>query len=335
MRHLLRFQKIILFFLIPVFCFQTGCAHVPRAKVPLPPAKVPKKLLDYYRYTPLKTEPRVSVVGEGDHYVEKQVVFDSVEDTGGRRLPLVIRFYEPKAEEGPHPLVLITPILGKKYEIEQSFAEFFANQGYACAIVHRKRLRLLPNEDLSQIEDYLRSSVIRLRMAIDWLEKQEKVNPNAIGTFGISFGGALNTILGGIEPRTKCHIIALAGGPIADVIIYSHERTIRRYRNQFMKLRGIDEEQLRRRLHASLISDPIQFANFVDARNVFLFIAMFDMIVGRKHARKLAKAFGYPKSYYVPLGHYTATLAIPFVRVKAAQFLDSNLKEPPPPNREP
>ena len=323
------FLKLRKYFLLPLaflFFLESSCAHVARFKVPPPPLPRPENLVAYYRYTPLQTEPAVSILKTNKRYIEKKVVYRQVADTSDLRSPLVFEYYEPTAK-GRHPLILITPVLGRNYGIERSFATYFANRGFACAIVHRRRLRLLPDENLSQVEAYFRSSIIRLRMTLDWLERQEKVDPNAIGTMGISFGGVLNTVLAGIEPRTKCHLIALAGGNLADVICYSHEKTIQRYRSQFLKRRKIGLEEFRRELRKSIISEPLEFAHFVDARNVFLFIALFDFVVGKKHGTKLVKAFGHPEIYYVPLGHYSSVLAIPFIRIKAVQFFNAQLKE--------
>lgn len=312
---------LLLFLLL----FESSCAHVARVKVPSHPLPVPRHLLDYYRYEPIQTKPVVHLLRVRNLYVEKRIIFRGVEDPTGHRSSLVIHYYEPKAKK-QHPLILITPILGKKYGIERSFANYFAKRGFACAIVHRRPLRLIPDKPLGEVEAYFRSSIIRLRMALDWLEDEEKIDPTAIGTFGISFGGVLNTVLGGVDRRTKCHLIALAGGELSDVICYSHEKTIRHYRNQFMKLRGVDLETFRKELREAIVSEPIAFAHFVDARNVFLFIAWFDFTIGKKHARKLAKAFGYPEIYYVPLGHYTSLLAVPFIRIKAVEFFESHLK---------
>jgi len=326
MKSFLKFKKSFLLFLVTLFLFESSCAHVARLKAPPPPSQRPPNLVDYYRYTPLKTKPVIQILKTHKYYTEKKVIFQQVEDTSGGRSPLVIHYYEPHAKKR-HPLILITPVLGRNYGIEQSFATYFADRGFACAIVHRRRLRLLPDENLSQVEAYFRSSVVRLRISLDWLERQEKVDPNAIGTFGISFGGVLNTVLAGIEPRTKCHLIALAGGDLADVICYSHERAIQRYRNQFIKKKKITLEEFRKELRKAIISDPLEFAHFVDARNVFLFIALFDFVVGKKHAIKLAKALGHPETYYVPLGHYSSALVIPFIRIKAVQFFESHLKQ--------
>lgn len=318
--------KICSWLLVFLIFFESGCAHVARLKVPPPPQKVPPRFLDYYRHAPLRTQPLVYPVRSRKNYIEKRVIFRGVQDVTGHRSSLVLHYYEPKAAKR-HPLILITPILGKKYGIERSFATYFANHGFACAIVHRRRLRLLPDQEVHQVEAYLRSSIIRLRMALDWLQAQERIDPHAIGSFGISFGGILNTVLAGIEPRIRCHLIALAGGDLADVICYSKEKTIRHYRSQFMKIRGITLEEFREQLRQTIISDPVEFAHFVDTRRVFLFIAWFDFVVGKKHAQKLAKAFGNPEIYYVPLGHYSSLLAIPFVRIKTVEFFESQLKE--------
>jgi len=322
------FKKRTILVLCLIFFFESSCAHVARVKAPPSPKDTPKELFQYYQYPSIKKAPTITVLAEHETYIEKKVVFENIKDATGVEEPLILRYYEPR-QDRPHPLILVTPILGKQYEIERAFATFFAEKGFACVIVRRKRLKLDPNKDLSQLEEYFRSSIVRLRFSLDWLRKQKRINPNAIGTFGVSFGGVLNTILAGIEPDIKCHIIALAGGELADVIMYSHENAIRDYREQFMKTRGIDEQTLRGELREAIFSEPMDFAHFVDTRKVFLFVAWFDLIIGRKHARKLAKALGYPKTYYVPLGHYTSSLVVPFVRVKAAQFFESHLKENP------
>ncbi|MBI4435950.1 MAG: hypothetical protein HY590_00825 [Candidatus Omnitrophica bacterium] len=327
-----KFKKKFILLLVLLFFFESSCAHVARLKQPPPPTERPAHLVHYYRYPPLTVTPLIHTLRSHKRYTEKRVIFRQVEDLPGHRSSLVIHYYEPK-EKRRHPLIVITPVLGKNYGIERSFANYFANRGYACAIVHRQRLRLVPDQELSKVEEYLRSSVIRVRLALDWLERQERIDPERIGTYGISFGGILNTILGGIEPRVKCHLIALAGGNLADVICYSHEGAIQRYRQQFMKRKGLTLEELHEELRKAIISEPMEFAHFIDSRKVYLFIAWFDFVVGRKHARKLAKALGYPETYYVPLGHYSSALAIPFIRVKTLQFFDSHLKPPPPPSR--
>ena len=327
-----QFQKKLILLLVFLFFFESSCAHVARLKNPPSPTKAPAHLVNYYRYPPLTAKPLILTLRNHRLYIEKRVIFRQVEDLPGHRSSLVIHYYEPK-EKRRHPLIVITPVLGKNYGIERSFATYFANRGYACAIVDRKRLRLIPDQELSKFEEYLRSSVIRIRIALDWLEHQEKIDPERIGTYGISFGGILNTILGGIESRIKCHLIALAGGNLADVICYSHEGVIQRYRQQFMKQRGITLEEFHKQLQEAILSEPMEFAHFIDSRKVYLFIAWFDFVVGRKHARKLAKALGYPETYYVPLGHYSSALAIPFIRVKTLQFFDSHLKPSPPPSR--
>ncbi|MFH1858119.1 MAG: hypothetical protein ABH845_04375 [Candidatus Omnitrophota bacterium] len=320
------FKKTFILLLVSLVVFESSCAHVARVKFPPPPFKTPPELIRYYNYSPYPGKPLIYPFHVQERYIEKRVIFRKVEDTTGNRSSLVIHYYEPKTNK-KHPLILITPILGKNYGIERSFASFFAKRGFACAIVYRKPLRFIPDEPLSVVEAYLRSSIIRLRIALDWLCRQEKVDPNAIGTFGISFGGMLNTVLAAVDSRPKCHLIALAGGELAEVICYSHEKTIERYRNQFMKLSQLTPEEFREKLREAIISEPVTFARYIDTRKVYLFIAMFDLVIGKKHSRKLAKALGNPETYYVPLGHYTSVLAIPFVRVKAANYFESHLKQ--------
>ena len=213
--------------------------------------------------------------------------------------------------------------------MERHFAEFLAQRGFAALIVRRKQLRLLPDEGFEQIEEYLRTSVIRLRLALDWAQTRKEIDPERIGTLGLSLGGVLNAVLAGLDNRPKAHVIALAGGNLADVICYTHDRQIKRYRQQFMKRNHLTLEELRWHLRQVIKTDPMYFAHYVGPKNVLFFIAWFDRIIGRKYSRKLAKALGNPERYYFPLGHHSSVLMLPFVRVGAFRFFEERLKKVP------
>ena len=314
-------------FLIPVLLV-VGCAH-PRSKQAHPPAKVPFPVEQYYETPPLSGPVRIVLVKKSPTYLWQKVILPKTSSSIDGKNQVTLDYFLPVGK-GPFPLILVSPILGGKYRLERFLGVFLAKRGFAVLIVRRKQLRLLPDEGLDQIEEYLRTSVIRLRMALDWAETRSEIDPSRIGSLGISLGGILNVVLAGVDPRVKVNAIALAGGDLADVICYTHVKAIRRYRNQFMKRQGLTVEGLKKRLRETLRTDPMRFAHRVHPDQTLFFIAWFDLVIGRKHCRKLAKALRDPKTYYFPFGHYSSILMIPFVRIRALHFFEEKFKTVPP-----
>ena len=319
-----RFVSSVVICLIPAL-ISAGCAHYRLEKVRFPASDTSSA--GYYQTPRLSGSVKRHVIKRSRHFSVQKVVLPAG-PLAIDRAPVGLEFYLP-GSDGPVPLILISPILGGKYRIERSLAEYLAKHGFAALIVHRKSLRLLPDEGVQQLEDYLRASVIRLRRALDWAQTQKEIDKEKIGTLGISLGGILNVVLAGVDKRVKAHVIAMAGGNLADVVCYTHEKAVKRYRNQFMKRQGLTLDELREQLRATIVTDPMSHAHEVGTDNALLFIAWFDMIIGRKYSRKLAKALGNPETYYFPLGHYSSLLTIPFVRVRALRFFEKKFKTIP------
>ena len=320
-----RLVTAVVICLIPALIFG-GCAHHRFEKIRFPASDI-SSAQSYYQTPPLSGPVKRHLIKRSRHFSVQEVVLPAG-PLAIDRAPVGLEVYLPKGE-GPFPLVLISPILGGKYRIEQSLADFLVKHGFAAVIVHHKPLRLLPDEGLQQFEDYLRASVIRLRRALDWAQTQKEIDKEKIGTLGISLGGILNVILAGVDKRVKVHVVAMAGGNLADVVCYTHEKAVKRYRNQFMKRQGLTLDELRTQLRATVVTDPMSYAHEVGTDNVLLFVAWFDMIIGRKYSKKLAKALGNPETYYFPLGHYSSFLTIPFVRVRALRFFEKRFKTTP------
>ncbi len=54
-----------------------------------------------------------------------------------------------------------------------------------------------------------------LQLAVDFLQSREEIWPDAVGVFGVSFGGLLAPFAAGLEPRLAA--VAGMGGPIIDI----------------------------------------------------------------------------------------------------------------------
>jgi pimeloyl-ACP methyl ester carboxylesterase len=161
----------------------------------------------------------------------------------------------------PSPVILISPISGSDTLIVDGCAEIFAEQGWHAVIISRFRHKFDPNEPVSQVEDILRTAVIRQRQALDWLLTQPGVDPNRVGTFGISYGGIINAALAAVEPRAKFHVIDLAGGPLPGVMRTSDERSLRRNWDRSRVSHDLTNRQFYEALQKVVRTDPVKLAD--------------------------------------------------------------------------
>jgi Prolyl oligopeptidase family len=292
-----------------------GCAsyHVsgpPRAALPLP-----DEIRQYYQYP--QSEPRVAT-----HTTEKRPSYSVTEvalSVAGASERIRLVWFAPTAS-GQHPLILISPIRGSDTLVVDGCARIFANEGYHGVIVKRLRNDFQPDAPLSQVEDYLRTAVIRQRQALDWLLTQPGVDTNRVGTFGISYGGIINAALAAVEPRAKVHVIDLAGGPLPGVMRFSEEHSLRRDWDRSRTGHDLTGRQLYQALREVVRTDPVKLAPYVDRDRVLMLIARFDSSVPTRYQLKLWRALGQPRADFVPLGHYTSILALPAHRESIMQF---------------
>lgn len=229
-------------------------------------------------------------------------------------------YYRPTGP-GPHPLVVISPVLGGRTIIEDSLCRHFASHGFCALLVHRKRPSIRPEEGLAKVEVDLRKSVLRVRQALDWALQQPEVAPERIASFGVSYGAIINTIVAGAEPRIRCHVFALGGGDLPNIIMSSAEPLIRSQAARIAQAQGWSREQLREELERTVKSDPLNSAPLLDPDNVLMVVAQFDAVVGTQYEHLLWRRLGKPRRIVVPLGHTTTALALPFIKAEALAFL--------------
>lgn len=315
------------------------------------PPRLPPELLAYYDY-PKKPYP-AEVISETEekHYILREVEIPlhlpedlwlkspeewqreyidikPTNEKGARDLKLQYtnRFdiYLPKGKSGKKPLIIISPILGGNMIVD-IFAKYFAKHGYVAVIVYRKKSFYDESfGETEQVEKYLRSSVIRLRQAVDWLETQPEVDPDRIGAFGISYGAILHSVLAAIEPRIKTHILAMPAGDLPDVIMECPDGGVRKLVKYLEKL-DWPREKIYYSLQNTIVTDPIRFAPYVNKNKIMMFAALFDRIVGTPRTFKLWNEMGRPKLKTIPLGHYGGLLVYPYLRWSSLQFFRSRL----------
>lgn len=278
-------------------------------------------------------EGRVEVVARRPRLVTLEVTVPArhtADAPPAARRPLSLRWWRP-APEGPRrPLVLMAPILGGDLLLLSDLAVDLASKGFHAAVLRRERPEVDAPRSVAEVEDRIAADVSAQVQALDWLLERPDVDPDRVASFGISAGGIQCAIVAGVDPRYRAHVIALAGGPLADVLVDSDEPTIRSLVARGKGLVGLDDEALRGALAAAVTTDPIAVARYVPPERVLLVLATKDRSVPTATGRRLREALGHPETLEIALGHREALLALPVVRGRIHAFLHERLGRPPP-----
>lgn len=237
-----------------------------------------------------------------------------------------IDFYIP-ADLKPgekRPVILVSSILGGTMVVDH-FARYYAGRGFIAALVHRKRVYWDDKQDMQQVEDYLRASIIRLRQAIDWIELQPEVDPERIGSFGISYGAILHAVLAAVEPRIRFHVLAMPAGPIADVIMDCPDKAITKLVRQVHEKYGWDHDFIYKQLQETIVTDPMIVAPYIPRERVQVYISLFDKVVGASRSWDLWRKMGKPELRLMPFGHYGGVAILPYLQSASLISFKRNL----------
>jgi hypothetical protein len=297
-----------------------GCASydvsgTARVALPLPP-----DIQRYYQCSSGEVTATVRTMETYPEYTVKEVTLS----IAGSRGPIHVEWFVPNVPDRC-PLILCSPIRGSDTLVVGGCARIFASCGYQAAIVKRARFRFNPAGPLTQVEDSLRDAVIRHREALDWLVKQPGVDPDRVGTFGISYGAIITSVVAEVDPRVKACVLDLAGGPLAGVMRTSVEPSLRRDWNRSRRCHSLTNKELFEEMGNVIRTDPVKLAPYLPRDHVLMLIARFDSSVPTRYQVRLWRALGKPRADFVPLGHYTSILMLPAHRVSVMHFFEDNL----------
>jgi hypothetical protein len=268
----------------------------------------------------------VSLWAERRRYREFLVQFPlSVPEGFEPTEPVVeLEWYESTAP-ARRPAILFNPILGGDYPLERGICRHLAAHGFHVALVHRKTLKIGPEQEVAHLERLLRQGIFRIRQVVDWMETHERVDPSRMGSFGISMGGIATIMAAAVEPRLRAHMAALAGGSIPDILMTSRDQLLTKPQARYLKARGMDRQTMERLLRTHVRTDPIRLAPYVESRRVLLFIALADRTIGRTNSLRLWDALGRPEVVFMPTGHYTSYLLLPYLKYASLRFFRRTL----------
>ena len=243
----------------------SGCAYAPlRASSLRPPHPLPPEAAAYYDYPERTHEASVQFIREERTFRESLVQFPlSVSGFEPTEPEVEFEWFESKVP-GRRPAILFNPILGGDYPLERGICRYLARHGFHVAMVHRKTLKISPEHDVERIELLLRQGIVRIRQVVDWMAAHERVDPDRLGSFGISMGGIASVISAAVEPRLRVHMVALAGGGIPDILVFSPDRLLAKPRARYLAHNHLDLKTLDALLREHIRTDPVLLAPYVD-----------------------------------------------------------------------
>ncbi|MBI4343920.1 MAG: alpha/beta hydrolase [Candidatus Omnitrophica bacterium] len=308
-----------------------GCASAPLRTPVAAPAPLPVDVTAYYAYPSGPRDVTMRLTRETSRYREWLVQFPFSAPAGFTPTePTVELEWFESRQEGRRPAVLFNPILGGDYPLERGLCRFLASHGFHVALVHRKTLKISPEHPVEHLETLLRQGVLRIRQAVDWMAQQPGVDPDRMGSFGISMGGMASVMAAAVEPRLRVHVAALAGGSLPDILATTHDTLLTKPMARYLAAQGLDLVSLEARLRETVRTDPLRLAPYVDPSRVLLFVALADRTIGTANAQRLRRALRYPRTIFLPAGHYTSYLLLPYVRRESLRFLRRHLALQPP-----
>lgn len=222
---------------------------------------------------------------------------------------------------GPHPFVVLVPILAGGEPVLALVAEQLAEGGRAVAFARRAGAAMRPPQRSPEMELLFRRSVVHNRIVLAWARRQTWVDPDRLGLVGISMGGLLGAAVVAVEPDLRAAVLCLAGADTPDLMLQSRENRVIEWRRWRRAEDGLDGGELERELRHWLVSDPMRLAPYVATEKVLLLDTAFDEVVPARNQALLWEALGRPRRCTFALGHYTAALALPFLLARIDAFL--------------
>ena len=280
----------------------TGCAYRPMAGRYSGPKVREPWIESYYgasqeKFSVSKTQLEV----KSDYTVSEIVLYTKAGEAK-------LEYYGKKKES--NELVFVFPILGGEYLFERYFARYLVEHGIDAAIILRNP-EFKKAENIDQIEQLLRKSVLRDRASIDYFEKYQ--NKKQFGTFGISRGGVNAAITAGVDSRLKTNIIVMGGEDIVEIFRSTNQRGVGKYITKVLAHKGYTRDDLFKFLTETIKTDPKNLAQYMDAEHTLMFITAFDKTVPAHFQHALRRRIGNPSTYYLATDHYLALLLTQFV----------------------
>ncbi len=281
-------------FYISIAHILVGCVSIPLSSKYKEPVERPANLEEYYskgKSFGIYTEKVIST-NDKVNQLELRVASQYGE--------ILIDYFDHESKSDD--LILVFPLLGGKPIVSTHFAKYFSDHGIDAAIIRRNDDFKNP-ANFDRIEEMLRESVVRDRIALDFFE--QKYQKKNFGGFGVSRGAINLAMSAGVDPRLKYSFIAMGASDLPLIFKHSNEGRIKKYVKQVMDQKSISKSEFYAFLEERVKTDPKAVAKHIDAKNTLMLLCVFDETVPYEYGRRLRKAIGNPRTIFLLSNHYT------------------------------
>ena len=219
-------------------------------------------------------------------------------------------------QEAPYPLIAISPILGgakDSYLASRFIARECCRRGMCAFFIYQERSILSGQRDACGLEARMRQSVRDNIQALNAISELEEIDPQRLGSFGVSLGAIKNLVLLAAEPRLRANVLCLGGLDLAGILQTSKEPMVLRYLAQRKREEGLSVRDLMRELNGYFPSNPKNLVGGISPNTVLLYLAACDEVVPYSQGLDLRQMLGAPEAYLMPLGHYSSLIAAPWI----------------------
>lgn len=274
----------------------------------------------YEKYQGIYTE---QILDKNQYYTLQRITFPSNNNILQSAHDISIDYYAIDSSEKV-PVILVLPILSGQNKIATSFARYFAEYGFATAVVHRQQV-YEQTDYLQQTNKIMRQIVFDHKQVLDWVESRAELDALRIGVVGTSMGGIKSALISALDKRIKATVIILGGGDIPYLLALWSQKRVKKEAGKVLV--AAQQSAMQSPLVAKKIEcDPINYAHYIDARRTLMILARFDSVIPFYNGLQLKEKIGNPETIYLFAGHYSAIIYLPYARYMARKFLQKQLQ---------
>ena len=252
----------------------------------------------------------------------------SYESVHNQRVTAILSL--PKVISAPCPAVLVMHGSGgnKDSDYVSAICQEMNKRGIAALSIDAQyrgdRTKPGHNGDLRPDSYTMRDAwvqdVIDLRRAVDYLQSRPDIRKDNIGFIGFSMGAMLGSVLGGVESRVACFLLAVPGGGFVNLV---------KHVDRYPKLKekwpiSMTPEVLKRVEEFAFVADPIYFIGKILPRPLLMIVATHDEIIPAEASSALIEAGKIPSKNIltIPTGH----VMTPSIIFNIRNFIIESLK---------
>ncbi len=243
--------------------------------------------------------------------------------------PATAHFLLP-AGPGPHPTVLVFPILAGSHVVSEALAKALVEREFAVLHIERRPLDFETADGPEVPARAFRDSIRDARRFLDWLVTRPEVDASRVAAGGVSLGGMLAASLMGVDDRVRAGFFAMAGGGFAEILWDSTEKPVRSFRERLRSRQQLADRDAFLAYVRPWTDpvDPLRNASRLDPSRVLVISGRFDRVVPKARTEALWNALGRPRWIRLPVGHYQLFPLFWWSVSRAAEHLEAAFATP-------